>query len=165
MPKRPTPKVRGPGTRWLKRSSNRHWPKRMSWSCRRSVARETAYAKLLSRILSAAEAMQAAKLHQELSLEQQLSAGGPDTGTSWTAMHKFPRDILGNAQWRTAAALRLGVPPDAGPGFTCALREGNDGERCGFSLPHFLLQVWASKESPGQRAALAAQPVSCDAPS
>ena len=63
-----------------------------------------------------------------------LSAGGPGTGTLWTAMHRSPTDTLRNAQWRTATALRLGVPPDVGPGFTCALRKGNDGEVCGFSL-------------------------------
>ena len=48
-PKRPTPKVRGRGTRWLVKptpvQTNELVPPR-------SVARETAYAKLLSRVLS-----------------------------------------------------------------------------------------------------------------
>ena len=30
-------------------------------------------------------------------------------------MHKSPTEILQNAQWRMATALRLGPPPDAGP--------------------------------------------------
>ena len=50
-----------------------------------------AFAKLQSWILSAAEAVQAAKLHSEMLPEQQaimLSAGEPGTGTCWTAMHK-----------------------------------------------------------------------------
>ena len=52
------------------------------------LARDMAFAKLQSRILSAAEAVQAAKLHSEMLPEQQaimLSAGRPGTGTSWTA--------------------------------------------------------------------------------
>ena len=61
----------------------------------RSVAREAAYAKLSSRILSAAEATQAARLRQELSPEQQaimLSAGGILDGNVQIFM-----DILRNA--------------------------------------------------------------------
>ena len=57
----------------------------------KSVARDMAFAKLQSRILAAAEAVQAAKLHSEMPSEQQaimLSAGGPGTGTCWMAMHK-----------------------------------------------------------------------------
>ena len=63
----------------------------------RSVAREAAYAKLLSQILSAAEATQAARLHQELSPEQQpimLSAGGLGTGASWTATQSTPKRLF-----------------------------------------------------------------------
>ena len=85
------------------------------------------------RILSAAEAMQAGKLHHELHPEQQavmLSARGPGTGTNWTAMHKSPTEEVQNAQWRMATALRLGATPDAGPRSTCALRTGNDGGLC-----------------------------------
>ena len=66
-----------------------------------------AFAKLQWRILSAAEAVQAANLHAELSPKQQatmLSAGGPGTGTSWTAMHKSPIELAQNAQWRMATA-------------------------------------------------------------
>ena len=50
-----------------------------------------AFAKLQLRILSGAEAVQAAKLHSKMLPEQQaimLSAGGPRTGTCWTAMRK-----------------------------------------------------------------------------
>ena len=50
----------------------------------KSLARDMAFAKLQSRILSAAEAVQAAKLHSEMLPEQQaimLSAGRPGTGT------------------------------------------------------------------------------------
>ena len=100
----------------------------------KSLARDMAFAILQSRILSAAEAVQAAKLHAELSPEQQaimLSAGGPGTGTSWTAMHKSPIELAQNAQWRMATALRLGATPDAGPRSVCALRQDNDGHwRC-----------------------------------
>ena len=63
----------------------------------RSLAREAACATLLSRVLSTAEAAQVARLHQELSPEQQTtmpSAGGPGTGTSWTAMHQSPTDRM-----------------------------------------------------------------------
>ena len=52
----------------------------------KSVARDMALA-LQSSILSAAEAVQAAKLHSEMLSEQQaimLGAGGPGTGTCWT---------------------------------------------------------------------------------
>ena len=57
----------------------------------KSVARDMAYAKLQSRIVSAAEAVQAAKLHHELLPEKHdslLGAWRLGTGTSWTAMHK-----------------------------------------------------------------------------
>ena len=80
----------------------------------RSVARDMLHAKLQSRILSATEAVQAAKLHGEIPSEQQaimLSACGQGTGTTWTAMHKYPTEILQNAQWRMATALRLGLTP------------------------------------------------------
>ena len=103
----------------------------------KSVARDMAFAKLQSKILSAAEAVQAAKLHSEVPPEQQaimLSAGGPGTGTSWTAMHKSATELAENAQWRMATALRLGATPDAGPRSTCALRKGNDGDMCEQSL-------------------------------
>ena len=83
----------------------------------KSLARDMAFAKLQSKILSAAEAVQAARLHSEMLPEQQaimLSAGGPGTGKSWTAMHKSPTELPQNAQWRMATALRLGATPDAG---------------------------------------------------
>ena len=60
-----------------------------------------------------------------------LSAGGPGTGTCWTAMFKSPTEL---AQWRMATALRLGATRDAGLRSTCALREGNDGDMCEQSL-------------------------------
>ena len=103
----------------------------------KSVARDMAFAKLQSRILSAAEAVQAAKLHSEMLPEQQatmLSAGGLGTGTSWTAMHKSSTELPQNARWRMATALRLGATPDAGPRSTCALRKGNNGDVCEQSL-------------------------------
>ena len=102
-----------------------------------SLARDMAFAKLQSRILSASEAVQAAKLHAELSPEHQaimLSAGGPGTGTSWTAMHKSPTELAQNAQWRMATALRLGATPDAGPRSVCALKQETDGHMCEQSL-------------------------------
>ena len=68
-----------------------------------------------------------------------LSAGGSGTITTWTAMHKSHTDILQNAQWRAATALRLGLLPDVGPRATCALHQSNDGDTCEF---FFLLQVW-----------------------
>ena len=70
--------------------------------------------------------MQAAKLHIETPSEQQaitLGAGGPGTGTCWTAMHKSPTERAQNT-WRMATALRLGATP------TCALRKGDDGDMC-----------------------------------
>ena len=103
----------------------------------KSRARDMAFAKLQSRILSATEAVQAAKLHSEMLPEQQailLSAGGLGTGTCWTAMHKSPTELPQDAQWRMATALRLGATPDAGPRSTCALRKGNDGDLCVNSL-------------------------------
>ena len=45
-----------------------------------------------------------------------LSAGGPGTGTCWTAMHKSPTELPQNAQRRMATALRLGATPDDGNG-------------------------------------------------
>ena len=65
------------------------------------LARDMAFAKLHSRILEAATAVQAAKLHGEMPLEQQaimLSEGGPGTGTCWTAMQKSPTELAQNAQ-------------------------------------------------------------------
>ena len=97
----------------------------------KSLARDMAFAKLQSRILSAAEAAQAAKLHSEMLPEQQaimLSAGGPGTVTSWMAMRKSLTELAQNAQWRMATALRLGATPDAGLRSTCALSKGNDGD-------------------------------------
>ena len=78
----------------------------------KSLARDMVFAKLQSRILAAAEAVQAAKLHSAMSPAQQaimLSAGLPGTGTCWTAMHKSPTELAQNAQWRMATALRLGA--------------------------------------------------------
>ena len=63
-----------------------------------------------------------------------LSAGGPGTGTCWTAMHKSPTEPPQNAQWRMVTALRLCAASDAGPRSTCALRKGNDGDMCEQSL-------------------------------
>ena len=55
-------------------------------------------------MLSAAEAVQAAKLHSEMPPEQQaimLSVGGPGTATCWTAMHKSPTELhrMRNGGW------------------------------------------------------------------
>ena len=100
-------------------------------------ARDMAFAKLQARILSAAAAVQAGKLHSEMLRKQQairLSAGGPGTGTCWTAVHKSPTELPQNAQCRMATALRLGATPDAGPRSTCVLRKGNDGDVCEQSL-------------------------------
>ena len=61
----------------------------------KSLARDTVLAKLRSSILSAAEALEAAKLHSEMGPEHQaimLSAGGPGIGTCWLAMHKSPTE-------------------------------------------------------------------------
>ena len=87
----------------------------------KSLARDIAFAKLQSRILSAAGDM----LPEQQAIV--LSAGGPGTGTCWTAMHKSPTEPAQNAQWRMATALRLAATADAGPRSTCALRKGNDG--------------------------------------
>ena len=51
---------------------------------------------------------------------------------------------------RVATALRLGWTPDAGPRATCALRKGNDGDMCEFSLakhPHhaFCCKFWGAR--------------------
>ena len=70
------------------------WVRRRAWL-------GTTLAKLQSRILSAAEAVHAANLHGDMPPEQQaimLSAGGPGTGTCWTAMHKSPTELAQNAQ-------------------------------------------------------------------
>ena len=67
----------------------------------KSLARDVAFAELQSKILSAAEAVQAAKPHGDMLLEQQaimLGAGGPGTGTCWTAMHKSPTGLAQDAQ-------------------------------------------------------------------
>ena len=99
----------------------------------KSLARDMAFAKLQSRILSAAEAVQASKLHGDVHPEQQaimLNAGRPGTGTCWTAMHKSPTELSQSAPWRVATALRLGATPVAGPRSTCAVRKGNDGDMC-----------------------------------
>ena len=88
-----------------------------------------AYAKLSSRILSAAEAVQSVRLTAVPELQAiMLSAGGQGTGTTWTAMHNSPTEVLSNAQWMMTTALRLGLPSNTGPRPTCALRKGTDGE-------------------------------------
>ena len=116
------------------------------WVPPKSLARDMAFAQIKSRILSAAEAVQAAKLRGDMSPEQQpimLGAGGPGTCACWTAMHTSPTELAQNAQWRMATALRLGATPDAGPRSTCALRKGNDGDMCEQSLaehPFFCCQ-------------------------
>ena len=96
------------------------------------------YAKLQSRIPAVAGAVQSARLHHEMILEQQaimLSAGGRGTETTWTAMHKSPTDLR-ILNWRTATTLRLGAPPDAAPPATCDLRKGNEEDPCAYSLTH-----------------------------
>ena len=103
----------------------------------KSLARDMAFAKLQSRILSTAKAVQAVKLQSNVPPEQQaimLCAGGPGTETCWTAMHKSPTELAQNAQWRMATAFRLGATPDARPRSTCALWKGNDGDVCERSL-------------------------------
>ena len=121
--------------------------------CRR-LTMYMAFAKLHSRILAAAEAVQAAKPHSEMPPEQQanmLSAGGPGTGTCWTAMHKSPTELAQSVQRRMATALRLGATPGAGPRSTCALRKGNDGDMyeqslAGAPFPPVLLRVRGSQD-------------------
>ena len=63
-----------------------------------------------------------------------LCAGGPGTGTCWTATHESPTELAHNAQWRMATSLRLGATPDAGPRSTCALRKSSVGDMCEKSL-------------------------------
>ena len=89
---------------------------RKGWGLRGGGSRgcccEMPHAKLQPRILYVAEAVQAAKLHQEMPLEQQaimLSAGEQGTGTTWMAMHKSLTELAQSAQWRMATALRLGA--------------------------------------------------------
>ena len=103
----------------------------------KSLARDMAFAKLQSRILSAAEAVQAAKLHSEMLPEQQaimLSAGGPGTGMCWTAMHKSPTELPQNAQWRMATALRLGCYAGRWSAICVCFEEGQRWETCASSL-------------------------------
>ena len=126
-----TKQARGRRTSELRRSSAPHLCSRLTEYRQKSLARDMAFAKQQSRILSAAEAVQAAKLHSEMLPEQQaimLSAEGPGTATCWTAMHKSPTELAQNAQ------LRLG---------TCALRKGNDEDMCeqyGGDRPHRAVQ-------------------------
>ena len=123
----------------------------------KSLGRDMAFAKLQSSILSAAEAVQAAKLHSETLPEQQaimLSAGGPGTGTCWTAMHKSPTELPENAQWRMATALRLGATRDVGPRSTCAPRHrwGHVRAISGDEpVPPVLLQVRRSQDQTAPR--------------
>ena len=91
----------------------------------KSLARDMAFGKLQSRILSAAEAVQAAKPHHDMQKGHRAQC---------TAVHKSPTELAQNAQWRMATALRLGATRDAGPRSTCALRKGNDGDMCEQSL-------------------------------
>ena len=56
------------------------------WVPPKSLAGDVAFAKLQSRILSAAEAVQAAMLPEQQAI--MLGAGEHGTGTCWTAMHK-----------------------------------------------------------------------------
>ena len=80
------------------------------------VGRDMAFSKLKSRVLAVAEAVQAAKLHHEMTPEQQAimpSAGGPGTDSTWTAMNKSSTGLMQTARWRVATSLRLGMPPDA----------------------------------------------------
>ena len=118
----------------------------------KTLARDMAFAKLHSRILSAAEAVQAARLHTEMPPEQQaimLTAGGPGTGTSRTAMHNSPLELAQNAHWRMATALRLGVTPDEGPSSVCALRKDNEGHMCEQSLAIHLFHSFCCKYGGG----------------
>ena len=82
-----------------------------------------------------------------------LSAGGPGTGTCWTAVHKSPTVLAQHTQWRMATALRLGATPDAGPRTTCALRKGNDADMCEQSLvthpfEPFCCKYWGARARP-----------------
>ena len=76
--------------------------------------------------MCAAEVVQAVRLDQDPLTEQQavtLSAGGQGTGTTRTALHRSKTDILQNAQWKMAIALRLGATLDTGPRGTCAFKK------------------------------------------
>jgi hypothetical protein len=105
-----------------------------------SLAREAAFHKYLSRILAGAEGVQAARVWQAAGTEQRcimVSAGGPGTGHTGGAQRKSPFDLLPNAHWRAATALRLGLVPQV-PGTICKLKKDN-GHECGFALagdPH-----------------------------
>ena len=72
----------------------------------KSLAQDMAFAKLQSRILSAAEAVRPANLHSEMPPEQQaiMLAGGLGTGTCWTTVHKSLTELAQSAQWRMATA-------------------------------------------------------------
>ena len=103
-----------------------------------------AFAKLQSRILSAAEAVHAAKLHGDMHPEQQnnrpscLVMADLALARAERPCTNHPQNFAQNAQWRMATALRIGATPDAGPRSTCALRKGNDGDVCEQSLAeHF----------------------------
>ena len=76
-----------------------------------SLARDMAFAKLQPRILLAAEAVQAAKLHGEMLPEQQaimLSARRPGTGTCWTCTsHRQNCHRMRNGGW----PRRYGLAP------------------------------------------------------
>ena len=92
----------------------------------KSLARDMAFAKLQSRILSAAEAVQAAKLHSEMLPEQQaivLSAGGPGTGTCWT----------GRAQVTN------------GTGTECAMEDGHGVTACCYAGRRPRIYVWSEE--------------------
>ena len=110
--------------------------------------------KLRSRILSAAEAVQAASAAPRVApgaASDHARCRGPE---HWHDLDSdaqvSPTEILRNAQWRMATALRLGATPGRVPRSTCALRKGNDGVMCEQSLAKhpfhsFLLLVWRSQ--------------------
>ena len=90
----------------------------------KSLARETALAKILSRIMAAVKALGATHTYQHALDEQHttlLSAGGVGTRTTWTASNRSSMELLQNAQWRTAVVMGLGPRPDTDAA-TCALR-------------------------------------------
>ena len=97
-----------------------------------SVARAAIYKKLLSRILRVIEAVAAARLWAKLDKQQRvtmLSAGGTGTGSTWSAPHANPRELMRNAHWRIATQLRIGQSPEV-VGTACALKRAKDGEVC-----------------------------------
>ena len=94
-------------------------------------------------ILRLLEGLKAADLwtsSDKVNKERLLSAGGPRTGMTWTALPDPGQATMPDEHWRIATANRLGLL-QCQPGTPCGLQKSRGG-RCGKALDTRMRHIW-----------------------